>query len=213
MKKYFVLLLTILFTVSVHGQGIAVAADKMNELYISIDNPITIAAENISNKSLIVKTTNGKLTGEKGQYIFRSETVGPAEISVYKKLNSKLIKLGSAVFRVKGIPLPTFKIGSGRLSVTKVELISQQFVRADIEGFDFEAKFPVDSFTVCIVRADTCRYAVIKNIGNKINDEIRNEFQQLKEKDIVIFKKIYAKTPGGIEVELMPVMININNGQ
>ena len=101
MKKYFLLLLTISFVLRVHGQGIAVAADKMNELYISIDNPITIAAENISNKSLIVKTTNGKLTGEKGQYIFRSETVGPAEISVYKKLNSKLIKLGSAVFRVK----------------------------------------------------------------------------------------------------------------
>ena len=209
MKRYFFLLLTILIIATAHGQRVAVAADKMNVLYVGIDNPITIAAENSSDKSLIVKTTNGKLIGENGQYIFRSETVGAAEISVYKKVNNKLMKLGSAFFRIKTIPLPIFKIGSGRHSVAKVELANQQFVRADLEGFDFDAKFPIDSFTVCIVPSDTCKYATIKNIGNKINDEIRNEFQQLKENDVVVFKNIFAKTPGGIEVELLPVMITI----
>ena len=79
-----------------------------------------------------------------------------------------------------------------------------------MEGFDFDAKFPVDSFTVCIIPSDTCNYAVIQNIGNKINDEIRSEFQQLKENDVVIFKKIFAKTPEGIEVQLSPVMITIS---
>ena len=182
----------------------------MNVLYVGIDNPITIAAENSSNKSLVVKATNGKLVSDNGQYIFRSETVGATEITVYKKVNKRLIKLGSAFFRVKVIPLPIFKIGSGRQSVAKVELANQQFVRAELEGFDFDAKFPVDSFTVCIVPSDTCSYAIIKNIGNKVNDEIRSEFQRLKESDVVIFKKIFAKTPGGIEVELSPVMITIS---
>lgn len=210
MKEYFFLLLTLFIVAASHGQNIAVAADRMNVLYVGIDNPITIAAENSSNKSLVVKATNGKLISDNGQYYFRSETIGATEISVYKKVNNKLTKLGSSFFRVKAFPLPIFKIGSGRQSVPKVELANQQFVRAELEGFDFDAKFPVDSFTVCIIPSDTCNYAVIQNIGNKINDEIRSEFQQLKENDVVIFKKIFAKTPEGIEVQLSPVMITIS---
>ena len=209
MKKYYLILLTLFTAIVSYGQNIAVAADKMNVLYVGIDNPITIAAENCSNKSLVVKTTNGKLIKENGQYLFRSETIGAAEISVYKNQNGKLTKLGSTFFRVKALPLPIFKVGSGRQSVAKVELANQQFVRAELEGFDFDAKFPVDSFTVCIVPSDTCSYSVIKNIGNKINDDIRSQFQRLKENDVVIFKKIFAKTPGGIDVELSPVMITI----
>jgi hypothetical protein len=210
MKKYFLFLLTTSIIITTHGQSIALAADKMNVFYVGIDNPITIVVENSSTKSLIIKTTNGKVTGKNGQYIFRSETVGGAEILVYKKMNHKLIKLGSGYFRIKTIPLPIFKIGSGRRIVSKYELTSQQFVRAELEGFEFDSKFSIESFTVCIVPSDTCKYSTIKNIGGKINDEIRNEFQMLKENDVVVFKNIFAKTPAGIEVDLLPIMIKIN---
>lgn len=209
MKKYFVLLLAISPFGMSHGQNFAIAADKMNILYIGIDNPITISAENNSVNSLIVQTTNGKITGTNGKYIFRSNTIGSAEISLYKKTNKGLTKIGSSFFRVKNIPIPVFKIGSGSPCMPKPVLANVQFVRADLENFDFEAHFSIDSFVVCIVPNDGCTFKTIKNIGGEINEEIRNEFQQLKEGDVIMFKKIFAKGPDGASRELMPVMITV----
>ena len=113
MKKYFLLLLTHLSVITFYGQNIAVAADKMNVLYVGIDNSITIAAENCYNKSLVVIATNGKLIKDNGQYLFRSETVGATEITVYKKEKGKLIKLGSTFFRLKAFHSPFLRLVRG----------------------------------------------------------------------------------------------------
>ena len=209
MKKYFLLVLILTSFKILHGQNFAVANDKMNIFYIGIDNPVSIAVANYPVKSLIVKTTNGKIIRGDDGYIFRGEKPGAAEISIFRRANDKLIKIGTSVFRVKNLPMPVFKIGSGRRVVSKVELASQQFVRADLENFDFDIKFQIDSFSVCIVPNDTCRFGTIKNISAKINEEINNEFQKLKENDVVIFKNIFTKWPDGSSMELMPVMITI----
>lgn len=209
MKKYFLLLPAIYLCQLNFAQTVSIAAERMNVLYAGLNNPITIAVENNSNKSLLVKATNGKVTVDDGQYSFRSDSIGVTEIIVYKRSKAKLIRLGSAFFRVKGLPLPTFKIGSGRPVVTKMELANQEYVRSELDNFDIDARFAIDSFTVCIVPNDSCRYASVKNIGGKINDEIRNGFNQLKENDVVIFKKIFAKGPDNISIELLPVMITI----
>ena len=204
MKKYFLLILILPLLQISNGQGFAIALDKMNVLYLGLDNPVTIAVENTSNKSLIVKTTNGKISGANGNYIFRGNEVGTAEISIYKKANNKLVKIGSSYFRVKMIPPPVFKIGSGRRLVPKAELVAQQYARAD---YDEDIRSKVDSFEVCIVSGDTCKVNK-KNIGNEISEAIRNEFQQLKANDVVIFKNIFATGPDGTR-ELEPVMITI----
>lgn len=86
MKKYLSLFLILLTFKNSHGQKFSIAADKMNILYVGVDNPITIAVENSSNKSIIIKTNNGKITGNNGSYTFRSNEVGKAEISIYKKI-------------------------------------------------------------------------------------------------------------------------------
>lgn len=93
--------------------------------------------------------------------------------------------------------------------MAKIELANQQFVRADLEEGDIDMSYAVDSFMVCIVPNDTCKYNVIKNIGQEISKEIQNEFRQLKENDVIIFKKIFVKASDGTSVELMPVMITI----
>jgi hypothetical protein len=210
MKKYFLLVLILTSFKISNGQNFAVANDRMNIFYIGVDNPVSIAVANYSDKSLIVKATNGKIIREDDGYIFRGEKPGVTEISIFRKSNSKLIKIGTSAFRVKNLPIPIFKIGSGRRVVSKVELASQQFVRAQLEGFDINVRFQIDSFSVCIVPNDTCKFGTLKNIGNKINEEINNEFQQLKENDVVIFKNIFAKWPDGSPMELMPVMITIS---
>jgi len=210
MKKYFTLILALSFCKVSTAQKCAISVDKMNIFYIGVDNPITITVENTSNKSIVVKSTNGTVTDENGHYNFEAKQKGKAEISIYKKTDKKLLKIGTGYFRVKTLPLPVFKIGAGGDSMTRTELANQQFVRAQLEGFDFQANFQIDSFVVCILPKDTCRYIAKKNIGNRISAEIQEEFRRLKENDLVIFKDIFIKTLDGAEKELMPVMITIH---
>ena len=198
-----------LFCFSVVGQKFSVSPDKMNILYLGVDNPLSITVENCSSNLIIVKTDNGKITGSNGKYLFRGSKPGKAEIIVYKKVNGKAKEVGRNYFRVKALPRPVFKIGSGRDSMPKVEIANQQYVRAELENFDIDANYDIESFTVCIIANDTCKFSIKTNSGNKISEEILNEFELLKPNDVVVFKNILIKTPGEELISLEPRIITI----
>lgn len=209
-KAVFILALVVSFY-QASSQNFAIGLDKMNVFYIGLDNPLTIAVEGYSLKDIIVKVDNGKVSKSYGSYTYTAGKPGKATITLYVKVNGKVKKIGSNDSRVKNLPYPVFKIGSGREKVPKVEIANQLYVRAELEGFDIDVRYLIDSFTVCIVSSDTCKFTTHLNIGNKLSDEIRNDFQQLKQNDIVIFKNIYFKWPDGEQGELIPRMISISN--
>lgn len=189
------------------GQIFSISHDKSYILYAGIGNPITIAAENLSSKSVIVKTDNGSIEGSNGHYTFYSKLAGVTNIILYKKVNGKIKEIGRNTFKIKTIPYPTFKIGSGKDRIPIPELQSQQFVRADMDGyFGYDVHYSIDSFTVCIISTDTCRYIELDNAGNKISDEMKAEFSLLKPNDILIFKNIICHGPDG-KIALSPKMV------
>ena len=191
------------------SQNFAIGLDKMNVFYIGVDNPLTIVVQNYSLKDIIIKVDNGTVSNDYGSYVYRAGKVGKATITLFVKTNGKLKKIGSNYFRVKNFPDPIFKIGSGRDNVSKAEIAGQLYVRAELEGFDIDVRYQIDSFWVCIVSSDTCKFVTKKNIGNKLSDEIREDFQRLKPNDMVIFKKIFIKRPDGVSSELIPKMVTI----
>jgi hypothetical protein len=90
--------------------------------------------------------SGGTLTpaGGNGKYVVRVSAVGKASISVNADG-----KASSYDFRVKRIPDPTFKVGpSSGGRIQSVVFKNQQFARADLENFDFDARFTVVSATV-----------------------------------------------------------------
>ena len=191
------------------GQSFTVSADKMNVLYVGVDNPISVTVENYSCESIAVSTNNGKITGSNCQYIFSGGTVGVANIAVYKKVKGKMQVIGIWPFRIKHLPLPVFKIASGKLSMSKVEIANQQYVRAELENFDINIKYTIDSFKVCIIPNDTCKFSSKTNYGNEISEEIRNDFKALKQNDAVLFKDIFIRRPDGTQEMLAPIVITI----
>lgn len=209
MKKYFILLISLTAFESSKCQQFAIALDKMNIFYAGVSNPITIAVENTANKSLVVTATNGKVVKENGQYIFRSNETGTTSITIYKKVNNKLHKIGSGDYRIKPLPVPVFKFGGGGQDGMNLIFTNQRYVSAVLENCDFEGHFTIDNFTVCIVPSDTCNYKVLYNRGGEINKEILKEFKLLKENDVIIFKNIFAHGPDGKSVELEPKMIKL----
>ncbi|MGH2565356.1 MAG: GldM family protein, partial [Ginsengibacter sp.] len=96
-------------------------------------------------------------------------------------------------------------------SISGQILKHQQYIRADYECCGFDARAAIDSFTICIVRGDTCFYNEIKNIGNKFNDEIINALSNIKKDDTIIFKKIFAKGPDDKSIPLKPIIFFITD--
>ena len=88
------------------GAPAAIALDKMNVLYIGVDNPVTAAAPGVDPEDLILTVTEGNagITGKNGKYNIRVTTPGQLTIGVMKRGDSKIISQSS--FRVKRIPDP-----------------------------------------------------------------------------------------------------------
>jgi gliding motility-associated protein GldM len=133
------------YTVGTPG-GAAVMLDKMNVFYIGVENPVTISSGTGWDKTH-ASITSGSLTpagGGPGKFIVKVSTVGKTTINV--NVDGKN---SSYEFRIKRIPDPILKVGpssGGRLQ--SVVFKNQQFCRADLENFDFDARFAVVSATI-----------------------------------------------------------------
>lgn len=133
---------TIKYTVGTPG-GAAVMLDKMNVFYIGVDNPITIGSPTGWDKTT-VSMTGGTISGTGSKRTVRVSAIGNASITVVADGKSTTFP-----FRIKRIPDPIIKVGpSGGGKMQAVVFRSQQYVRADLENFDFEAKFQVTGGTI-----------------------------------------------------------------
>ncbi|MDB5198113.1 MAG: gldM [Chitinophagaceae bacterium] len=141
---------TIEYTVGTPG-GAAVMLDKMNVFYIGVPNPVTVSSGTGWDKTK-VSMSGGTLTsaGGPGKYTVSVSTVGKSSITVNADG-----KASTYEFRVKRIPDPIFKVGpsaGGRMQ--SVVFKNQQFCRAELENFDFDARFSVISATVYFAGAN-----------------------------------------------------------
>jgi gliding motility-associated protein GldM len=133
---------TIKYTVGTPG-GAAVMLDKMNVFYIGVDNPVTIGSPTGWDKTTV--TPSGcTITGNGSKRVVRVSAIGAASLTVVADGKSSKFD-----FRIKRIPDPILKVGpSGGGKIQAVIFRNQQFLRADLENFDFEAKFNVVGGTV-----------------------------------------------------------------
>lgn len=130
------------YTVGTPG-GAAVMLDKMNVFYIGVDNPVTIGSPTGWDKTK-VSMTGGTISNGTSARTVRVTSLGAASITVNADGKSSTFN-----YRIKKIPDPVFKIGSGKARIPTVEFKNQQFCRADLgDDFLFDLKFSVVSATV-----------------------------------------------------------------
>ncbi|MCC6287342.1 MAG: hypothetical protein IT249_05605 [Chitinophagaceae bacterium] len=103
------LIFFILTTLQLSAQRFLVSNENENILYARIQNPVSVVVDGVSCKQLVVKTDNRTISGEAAnkyscKYIALPETPGIAKITVYKKHQRKLKKVGEMLFRVKWLP-------------------------------------------------------------------------------------------------------------
>ena len=132
------------YTVGTPG-GAAVMLDKMNVFYIGVDNPVTIGSPTGWDKTNVtISGAGATISGSGSKRVVKVSSIGDCNITVTADGKSSTFP-----FRVKRIPDPVIKVGpSGGGKLQAVVFRGQQFVRADLENFDFEAKFSVTGATI-----------------------------------------------------------------
>jgi gliding motility-associated protein GldM len=195
----------------VSAPSVAVAAEKMNVFYIGVDNPVIVSAAGASPTEIQMSLSGGGATktgGAGGKYVIRATTPGTCNISVSVKGKAQ----GAPIkFRVKKIPDPSPKLGvrlcQGVMEFKKVELAGIGGVGAEIPGFDFDVKFPVQGFTFSanvkgIIKEYVCT-------GANLNPEARQVLQGLNSGGKAFFENITVKAPDGTIRKLPTVSLKV----
>ena len=183
------------YTYEVGRRSVTVTADKMNVMYIGVDNPISVVAAGISSNELRVSGSGGGLqltpTGT-GKYTARVSTPGTATVSV----SGGGLRPTNFEFRVKRIPDPIAKLGNlDDETVGNGTFKAQRGVIAELQGFDFDARCEIAGFTLIYApkRKDPIP---VTNPGAAFSSEARNLVNQAKPGDAYYFNNVRARCPG-----------------
>jgi len=202
-------------TYMVAAPSVAVEPEKMNVLYIGVDNPIVVSAAGVSPTDLNVSITGcgaTKTGGSGGKFVVRATSAGTCQISVSAKTKDGVKAQGPPKkFRVKKIPDPSAKLGGklcqGIMDFKKMELASIGGVGAEIPGFDFDVKFPVQSFLFSanvkgIIKEFPCN-------GPNLSAEAKGVLQSLNSGGKAFFENIKVKAPDGTIRTLPTVSLKV----
>jgi len=178
------------YTVGTPG-GAAVMPDKMNVFYLGVDNPVTIGSPTGWDKTT-VSMTNGTISGQGSVRTVRVNAVGtPANITVVADG-----KPTTFPFRVKRIPDPVFKVGSGKIRMTSAEFKAQQFCRAELENFDFDLRYNIVGATVYFSGANFSN-VVTTSITNNNLSSLSQYIQRCGPGSVVTFDQVKVQGPDG----------------
>ncbi len=182
------------------GQSNAsIGLDKMNVLYIGVDNPVTIAASGGGDDKVQASITGGggSLTRVgNGKYIARVSSVTD-DCKINVNVDGKMA--GQQTFRVRTIPQAQAYVGGqpSGANVAAGAFKAQGGVGAGIKDFPFELSYDVVSFTFTC-DTDDGDIVSVPNNGAAFSPAVRNAMNaQLKANKMVTIDNIRVKGPDG----------------
>jgi len=189
-----------------------VSPDKMNVLYIGVNNPISVSAPGTPTDKVRVSMSGGSISSAGGgKYNVRVSSPGTAHISVSAEVApGKTQTLSSTEFRVKRIPDPIAKFaGKTGGSMATVALKAQNALFAKLDNFDFDASFKVTKFTMILAkpRADAI---VLSTSGGQLSSSMSSALNGIVPGTRVIFDNIVAVGPDGTSRQLNAVALTAN---
>jgi gliding motility-associated protein GldM len=180
---------TVEYVVGTPG-GAAVMLDKMNVFYIGVPNPVTIGSPAGWDKTS-VSMSGGSISGSGSNRVVTVSSIGKATITVNADN-----KTNSFEFRVKKIPDPIIKVATGPGRMQSVVFKSQQYIRADLENFDFDARFTVLGGVAYFYGAGFTRPEQANFSSNSL-ESMRALINRCQPGSSVIFENIKVQGPDG----------------
>lgn len=199
--------------------SLVVSPDQMNVFYIGPNNPVSVSVPGVASENISATITGSGNTITKkssGKYEVKLSGGSPrnVEVKVSAKMpNGEMRSMGAMPFVVKKLPKPYAEVGDVStitLKKSKNQLLAYSSVKAKYDpSFAFQGlKLNVVKFKVEIWRGQT--FISEKKVeGRLIPTSIKNSFNSLRRKDVVIFTNIYAKDVSGTRLPLNDVRIEV----
>ncbi len=194
------------FKYTVAAPFATVSPTKMNVFYIGVDNPVQISAAGVSASKLNVTMDNGSISGSGGNYTVRVTTQGKTNVNV--SANGK--SYGAFPFRIKLIPNPIAKVSGmpgGRINAAVWK--AQKGVIADLENFDFDAKFEVLSFNM-FYQPKLQDPGIASATGPYFSAAMQAFVSKAKPGDIFYIEEIKVKGPDGLSRKIPGIAFKID---
>jgi gliding motility-associated protein GldM len=143
--------------------GVAVSADKMNVLYIGVDNPLTITA-GVGSEKVSASFSGGTISRVRGaSWVAKPTKPGEHNINVTVEGKTTPVK-----YRVKYLPDPASFVANKRGGpIPAGDLKAQGGLIARLLDSDFEAAFRVISYNVGAIGGKYPVYQTSPNTGNR----------------------------------------------
>ncbi|SHL85058.1 gliding motility-associated protein GldM [Chitinophaga jiangningensis] len=200
-------------TYNVGASSTSISADKMNVLYIGVQNPISISAAGVPAESVSASLSgSGSITKKSaGTYVVNVSSPGKAVINVVANIDGKTRSLGQKEFRVKRVPDPTLQVGTYKGgSVKAAEFRIQLGVRAVLEDFEFEGvKYDVVGFRVGIESRGK-EYQEGDASSPYFPANLAASIRSLRPGDIVHIDNVKVKGPDGVVRTMPSTMYKLN---
>jgi len=186
------------FTYEVGERSMTVSASKMNVFYIGVDNPIEVSAAGVTSNE--IKVSMGGAGGASvkrsgGGYVVNATR--PTKKGEFAKVNVSAPGMNAYKdFRVKRIPDPIPKLGNSRGgTMGNGEIKVYKGLRADLTGFDFDAKCSIVGYNLLYSakRQDIVR---VINAGQSFNADAKRLIGKASPGDKYLFDNIKCKCPG-----------------
>lgn len=196
------------FFYEVGDRSVTVSADKMNVLYVGVENPISVSAAGVPSTQVRVEGEGVQLTSKgNGKYMAIPSKVGDAKIWVFGGGLEKT----AFDYRIKRIPDPVLYLGNKKGGNIKVaEFKAHQGIIPLLEQFDFNARCNIVEFElVRVPKNDDVR--VVNNKGGKYESEAKRLVDAAQIGDVFYFNRVKVKCPGDDHSRILNGMIfNIN---
>jgi gliding motility-associated protein GldM len=185
--------------------GASVFLEKMNVLYMGVDNPMTISAGSAGLEKMNVSLSGGgsvKSTGG-GHYVIRPDKQGPATINV-----SVEGKNTPFAMRVKRLPDPQAMVGAnkgGPISAALFKATQGLFAKLDS---DFDVQFQVVSYNVGANGGSFQTYQTASNEGARWTGNAANIINKATPGSSIFFDQIKVKGPDGMR-EIPPIIFQL----
>lgn len=185
------------FTYEVGERSASVSADKMNVLYVGVDNPLSITAAGVSSNELQVSASGA------GINITKTGT-GKYNATVSQQGEAKIVLSGGGLaptsydFRTKIIPdpIPTLS-GKHGGNMGNGEFKAQRALIPQLENFDFDARCEILSYTLFrIPKPGTGDPIANANQGGTFNAGSRSLIDKASPNDRYFFEDVRVKCPG-----------------
>jgi len=185
--------------------GVAVSADKMNVLYIGVDNPLTITA-GVGAEKVNATFSGGAIEKVGGsKWVARPKTPGEHNINVVIEGKSTPVR-----YRVKYLPDPAAFVGNKRGgNIPAADFKVQGGLIARLLESDFEASFRVVSYTVGAIGGKYPVYQTSSNAGNRWGGNAGTIINGAGPGTTVFFDDIRVVGPDGRERSLPQMSFNL----